>query len=137
MIARIRWRPVLVVVGGAVVLSKIAWPQTMPATSPPVASVTGEQWQTTDRSMLDFVEDGYELVSVVGATTSQTRLYFLSKPGKIVKCREESTLSAPPPIPPPPPIRGQVPTFVPDTTAPDTRIETECAELSRAPPAKH
>jgi hypothetical protein len=133
MIAQIRWWPALVVVGGAVALSKIAWSQTMPATSPPVATSTGEQWQTTDRSMLDFLEDGYDLVSVVGS--SQTRLYFLSKPGKIVKCREEATLSGPPPVPPPP-IRGQAPTFVPDSTVPDTRIDTECAELTRAPTAK-
>jgi hypothetical protein len=123
------WRAIFVVVGCAAVF-KMALPQTMPAMPPPAASATGEQWQRTDRSMLDFIEDGYDLVSVVGAS-SQTRLYFLSKPGKIIKCREEAMPGAPPPVPPPPPMRGQAPTFVPDSIVPDTRIDTECAELAR------
>jgi hypothetical protein len=114
--------------GGALACCGSAWGQTAPY-SPAETSTAGEQWQTTDRSMLDLVEDGYELVSVVGAS-AQTRLYFLSKPGKVVKCREESVLSAAPPVPPLP-VRGQAPAFVPDMTIPETRIETECAELTR------
>jgi hypothetical protein len=115
--------------GSALALCVAAWAQAPPS-SPPGASTAGEQWVTTDQSMLDYVEDGYELVSVVG-TSSQVRLYFLSKPGKVVKCREESAPGAPPPLPPPP-VRGQAPTaFVPDLTVPEVRIETECAELIR------
>jgi hypothetical protein len=48
--------------------------------------------------MLDFVEDGDELVSVLGAS-AQTRLCFLGKPGPEVECYpwvldERSALSA-------------------------------------------
>ena len=67
--------------------------QTAPA-SPPAASTNVEEWRATDLSLLDFVADGYDLVSVV-SPSSHTRLYFLTKPGKIVKCREEATPALP------------------------------------------
>jgi hypothetical protein len=106
MIATTRWAAVLILVAGAAALSERGWSETAPATAPAVASVTVEQWQTTDRSMLDFVEDGYDLISVIPAS-SQARIYFLSKPGKIVKCREDATPNGPPPIPPLPPTPGR------------------------------
>ena len=60
----------------------------------------GEQWQATERSMAELVDDGYELVSVV-ASSGQSQIYFLRKPGKVARCREETALDGPPPALPP------------------------------------
>src|SRR5271166_5720444 len=110
-----RWGAALILVAAAVLaLSDRGWSQTALVT-PPAASATVEEWQTTDRSMLDLIEDGYDLVSVI-SPSSQTRVYFLSKPGKIVKCREDATPYSPPPPPIPPPVPpppGQGGTFIP------------------------
>jgi hypothetical protein len=143
--AEMRWQAGLMLAAGAVLaLADRSWSQTAPA-SPPAASTNVEEWRATELSLLDFVADGYDLVSVV-SPSSHTRLYFLTKPGKIVKCREEATPTGPPPIPPPPPTPGQAGTFVPTPPAPGqagtfmpppdsviTSVETEfeCAELSR------
>jgi hypothetical protein len=144
--AEMRWGAALILLAGAVLpLSNRGWSQTVPV-APPAASTNAEEWQATDLSILDFVADGYDLVSVV-SPSSRTRLYFLTKPGKIVKCREEATPTGPPPIPPPPPTPGQAGTFVPtppaqgqagafmpmppDNVITSVRTEFECAELSR------
>jgi hypothetical protein len=125
----LHWRAVLILVAGTLLpLSNRGWSQTAPV-APPAA----EEWQATDLSILDFVADGYDLVSVISAS-SHTRIYFLTKPGKIVKCREEATPNSPPPIPPPPPTPGQAGSFIPpppDSVVASVRTEFECAELSR------
>src|SRR6516164_5597608 len=97
----------ILLVGGVLPLSNPGWSQTTPVAPP----TNPEEWQATDLSLLDFVSDGYDLVSVI-SPSSRTRLYFLTKPGKTVKCREEAIPSGPPPIPPPP-TPGQVGTFLP------------------------
>ena len=121
--------------GAALALCSQGRSQTAPI-APPTAATA--EWQTTNRSLLDFVVDGYDLVSVV-SPSPQTRLYFLTKPGKIVKCREEAAPNSPPPIPPPPPVPGQtgafppgrVPTFIPSPEDSTVTSEFECTELSR------
>ena len=126
----------VIVVIGIVALSGKTWPETGPAAPPVIAPVDGDQWRTTDRSMLDLVDEGYELVSVI-VTSSQVRVYFLSKPGKIAKCQENTTLRLPSEAPPPPPTRGQMPAFLPDNFVPETRMAIECTELSRPDQPKH
>ena len=127
-----RWVARVIVVIGIVALSGKTWPETGPAAPP----VNGDQWRTTDRSMLDLVDEGYELVSVI-VTSSQVRVYFLSKPGKIAKCQENTTLSLPSEAPPPPPTVGQMPAFLPNNFVPETRMAIECKELSRPDQPKH
>ena len=157
--APMRRHALLVLAGGSVLLlADRSLSQTAPA-SPPAASTNVEEWRATDLSLLDFVADGYDLVSVV-SPSSHTRLYFLTKPGKIVKCREEATPTGPPPIPLPPPTPGQAGTLIPpppatpgqagtfipppsvpgragtvispaDSVAAGVRTEFECAVLSR------
>jgi hypothetical protein len=144
--AEMRWGAVLILLAGAVLpLSNPGWSQTTPV-APPAVSTNAEEWQATDLSLLDFVADGYELVSVI-SPSSHTRTYFLTKPGKIVKCREEATPTGPPPIPLPPPTPGQAGTSVstplapgqagtfmpmpPDNVITSVRTEFECAELLR------
>src|SRR6516162_10369076 len=115
--AKMRWGALLILlVGGVLPLSNPGWSQTTPV-SPPAVSTNPEEWQATDLSLLDFVSDGYDLVSVI-SPSSHTRTYFLTKPGKIVKCREEATPTGPPPIPPPPPTPGQAGTIIPPPAAP-------------------
>jgi hypothetical protein len=83
--------------------------------------------------MLDLIEDRYEIISVI-SPSSQTRTYFLTKPGKIVKCQEDATPNSPPSIPAPPPTPGQAAMFIPpppDSSATSVETEFECAELSR------
>lgn len=126
-----RWGAVLILVAGVVLFCERGWSQTAPVTPP--ASATVEEWQATDRSMLDLIEDGYEVVSII-SPSSQTRTYFLTKPGKIAKCQEDATSSRPPPIPPPPPNPGQAGMFMPpppDSSITSIQTEFECAELSR------
>src|SRR6516165_11124570 len=144
--AEMRWGAVLILLACAVLpLSNPGWSQTT-AVAPPAVSTNPEEWQATDLSLLDFVSDGYDLVSVI-SPSSHTRTYFLTKPGKIVKCREEATPTGPPPIPLPPPTPGQAGTSVPTPLAPgqagtfmpmppdnvitSVRTEFECAELLR------
>jgi hypothetical protein len=155
--APIRWRALLVLATGAVsAFSGRGWSQTAPVVQPS-PSTNLEEWRATDLSLLDFVADGYDLVSVI-SPSSHTRLYFLTKPGRIVKCREEATPTGPPPIPPPPPTPGQAGTLIPppatpgqtgtfipppsagragtaispaDSVAASVRTEFECAVLSR------
>jgi hypothetical protein len=145
VMAEMPWGAVLILLGGALLpLSNLGWSQTTPV-APPAVSTNLEEWQATDLSLLDFVTDGYDLVSVI-SPSSHTRTYFLTKPGKIVKCREEATPTGPPPIPPPPPTPGQTGTFIPppsvpgragtvispaDSVAATVRTEFDCAVLSR------
>jgi hypothetical protein len=124
-----RWETAVVMIVGLVALSGETWAETSPAASPVIAPVAGDQWRTTDRSMLDLVEEGYELVSVI-VTQSRARVYFLGKPGKMAKCQEDTTVSWPSDAPPPP-VRGQTPAFVPDNFVPETQMVIECAELAR------
>jgi hypothetical protein len=155
--AKMRWGAVLILLAGAVLpLSNPGWSQTAPVAPP--AATNAEEWQATDLALLDFVADGYDLVSVI-SPSSHTRTYFLTKPGKIVKCREEASSNSPPPPPPPPPTPGQAGTFIPppatpgqtgtfipppsvpgragtvispaDSVAASVRTEFECAVLSR------
>ena len=103
----------------------------VPVNSPPELPLAGDQWQTTDRSMVDLVEDGYELVSVI-ASSSQARTYYLRKPGKIARCREEAALESLPPPPPPSTTAGQLQTmFGPGGFVPKARMDVQCAELAR------
>src|SRR6516162_1107203 len=131
-----RWVATVIVVIGIVALSGKTWPEAGPAAPPVIAPVDGDQWRTTDRSMLDLVDEGYELVSVI-VTSSQVRVYFLSKPGRIAKCQENTTLSLPSEAPPPPPTRAQMPAFLPNNFVPETRMAIECTELSRPDQGKH
>jgi hypothetical protein len=85
-------------------------------TAPP-APTKVEEWQTTDLSLLDLVTDGYELVSVI-SPSSYTRIYFLTKPGKIAKCREETNPTNLPLPPPPPSAPGQAESFIPPPSRP-------------------
>jgi len=87
---------VILVVSSVLLLSDPGWAQT--SVTPAGRPTNVDEWQATDRSMLDFVRDGYDLVSVISASL-QTRVYFLTKPGQIVKCREEVTPSTPPSMP--------------------------------------
>jgi hypothetical protein len=114
--AEMRWGAILILVAGAILpLSNPGWSQTAPV-APPAASTNADEWQATDLSLLDFIGDGYDLVSVI-SPSPHTRSYFLTKPGKIVKCREEASPNSPPPIPPPP-TPGQVGTLIPPTATP-------------------
>jgi hypothetical protein len=116
-LAEMHWGAVLILVAGVVLpLSNRGLSQTVPVTSP-AASTNVEEWQETDLSILDFVADGYDLVSVI-SPSSHARIYFLSKPGKIVKCREEESPNNPPPTPPPLPAPGQAGTFIPPPSVP-------------------
>jgi hypothetical protein len=143
--AEMRWGAVLILVAGVVLpLSNPGWSQKAPVT-PPAASTNVGEWQETDLSILDFVADGYDLVSVI-SPSSHARIYFLTKPGKIVKCREEESPNSPPPTPPAPPTPGQGGTFIPPPSVPgragtvispadsvaatSVRTEFECAVLS-------
>ena len=104
----------------------------------PVAAETEsaavEQWRATDRSMAELVDDGYELVSVV-ALSGQSHTYFLRKPGKLARCREETTLDGPlPSIPPFTLAKGQKSAVLPPQELPKMRIDIECAELVRPQP---
>jgi hypothetical protein len=148
----------MLALGAVLALSDRGWSQTAPVAQPSVP-INAEEWRATDLSILDFVADGYDLVSVI-SPSSHTRMYFLTKPGKIVKCREEATPSSPPPIPLPPPKPGEPGTFIPPPATPgqtgtfipppsvpgqagtftpplpdsvlaSVRTEFECAELSR------
>jgi hypothetical protein len=66
----------------------------------------------TDLSILDFLKNGYDLISVI-SPSSHTRIYFLTKPGKIVKCREDAA----PIISPPTPGRVGASTPIPQPTS--------------------
>lgn len=90
-----------------------------------------EQWSATDRSMAELVEDGYELVSVV-ASPGQSHTYFLRKPGKLARCREQTTLDGPlPPLPSVTLAKGQKSAVLPPQELPKLRVDIDCAELVR------
>jgi hypothetical protein len=94
-------------------------------------SASAEQRRSSEKSMAEFVADGYELVSVV-APSNQTRFYFLRKPGKVVKCREEAALDGPLPTIPPSALPTGQQTAVLTTLGgdvPKVRIDITCAEL--------
>jgi hypothetical protein len=90
----------------------------------------GDQWRPTDRTMVDLVEEGYELVSVI-ASSNRSRTYFLRKTGKIAKCSETTALAGPPPVPPEVVIGARGTLSGPNIPAPEMRIDVECAELVR------
>src|SRR5438477_1645359 len=115
-----------------VVMSAVVCALTSPVAAETNAPAT-EQWQSTDKSMAEFVEDGYELVSVL-APSSQTRTYFLRKPRKLVKCREEAALDGPlPALPPAALTSGQRTALLAGGSPelPKMRIDISCAELVR------
>ena len=135
------WGAVFVlVVSSSVVLSDRGCAQAL--VTPPGEPTNVDQWQTTDLSILDFVTDVYDLVSVISASRD-TRLYFLSKPGKIVKCREGAIPNIAPPtapgqvgasMPAPPPISGQIGAVI--TAAPLTpgQVTTSIPPIPPPPP---
>ena len=93
----------------------------------------GDQWQQIDKTMSELVGEGYELVSVV-AQSSQTRTYFLRKPGKVAKCTEATALALENPLSPPVPntlTKGQSYSVINSGEPPKTRVDTQCAELVR------
>ena len=142
----LHWRAVLILAAGAILALSDRGGAETTSVSLAGTPTNVEEWRTTDLSILDFVTDGYDLVSVI-SPSSHTRLYFLTKPGKIVKCREEATPINPPPIPPQPPRPGQTGTLTPSPPSPSPgqggafvppppeiagfRTEFECAELLR------
>jgi hypothetical protein len=91
-----------------------------------------DQWRATDRSMAELVDDGYELVSVV-APSGQSNTYFLRKPGKVTRCREETKLDGPLPssLPPFTLAKGQKNAVLPSLDLPKIHVDIECAELVR------
>ena len=148
-----RGAALILVASSVLTLSYPDWAQTSDTPSDRPTNV--DEWQVTDLSILDFLKNGYDLISVI-SPSSQTRTYFLTKPGKIVKCREDATpiispptpgrvgASAPIPQPTSEPIGGvvtapskqlgTVTTAPPPLPAPDVtgfRTEFECAELLR------
>jgi hypothetical protein len=100
-------------------------------TTPSLAEINSDQWRSTDRSMAELVDEGYELVSVV-APSNRARIYFLRKPGKVAQCREEA---APPPssslASAPTGPKGQPSAMAAPEDFPKVRINIECAELVR------
>jgi hypothetical protein len=62
---------------GAVALPNSASSDTRTGRPSATTAATADQWRATDRSMLDLVEDGYELVTVV-ATSPQVRTYLVN-----------------------------------------------------------
>jgi hypothetical protein len=147
------WSTTIILATSAVLaLSGRTWAQTT-SVSPTGRPTNVDEWQATDLSILDFVTDGYDLVSVI-SPSSHTRIYFLAKPGKIVKCREEVTPNGLPPMLPgqvgtsvptspptpgqtgnviaaPSPLPGQAGTFIPPPDVSGFRTEFECALLLR------
>ncbi|MFO1152819.1 MAG: hypothetical protein U1E42_04000 [Rhodospirillales bacterium] len=106
------------------------------AADPTAVPSADVEWRRTDRTMLDLLAAGYELVSVVAASP-QTRLYFLRTPGTIVKCAEQAVPPAPP-APPPQPQSGATPGAPPAMPPEPSRkamkmtASFECSELVRA-----
>jgi hypothetical protein len=106
-------------------------PLALPAAAAETDNAAVEQWRASDRSMAELVGDGYELVSVV-ASSGQSYTYFLRKPGKVARCREQKTVDGPlPSIPPFALANGQKSAVLPPVEMPKTRIDIECAELVR------
>jgi hypothetical protein len=109
----------------------LALPVAAETDSAAVEHAAVEQWRATDRSMAELVEDGYELISVV-APAGQSQTYFLRKPGKLARCREQATLDGPlPSIPPLTLTKGQKNVVGPPLDLPKIRVDIECAELVR------
>jgi hypothetical protein len=150
-----RGAAVILVVSSVLLLSDPGWAQTSVTSGGGSRPTNVDEWQATDRSMLDFVTDGYDLVSVISPSL-QTRVYFLTKPGQIVKCREEVTPSTPASMPlgqvgtsrptslptpgqtgtvitapPGQTFPGQAGTFIPPPDVSGFRTEFECAVLLR------
>jgi hypothetical protein len=148
-----RGAALILVASSVLALSVPDWAQTSATSSDRPTNV--DEWQVTDLSILDFLKNGYNVLSVI-SPSSQTHIYFLTKPGKLVKCREDATpIISPPtpgrvgastPIPQPTsePIGGvetapskqlgTVATAPPPPPAPEVtgfRTEFECAELLR------
>ena len=86
--AEMRWGALLILlVGGVLPLSNPGWSQTTPVA--PLVSTNPEEWQATDLSLLDFVSDGYDLVSVI-SPSSHTRTYLTASP-YCLEARRDST----------------------------------------------
>jgi len=92
---------------------------------------SGDQWKITDRSMMELLDDGYELVAVVPLSSGSRGLsYFLKNHRKLARCREETSLSTPLTQV----SRGAATSqnFSPsDLPVPTVRERIECAELVR------
>jgi hypothetical protein len=91
-----RGAALILVASSVLALSDPDWAQT--SVTPSDRSTNVDEWQVTDLSILDFLKNGYDLISVI-SPSSHTRIYFLTKPGKIVKCREDAAPIISPPTP--------------------------------------
>ena len=103
-------------------------------TTGPASQGTTVGWRPTDRSIVDLLAAGYDLVTVVAASP-QTRLYFLHAPGSIVRCSEQAGPLAAPPMPPslsPGAPIPMMPPAPPDPKSLKMGITFECSELARA-----
>lgn len=116
--------------------------------APPGGGGTDE-WRPTGQSLLDHLDAGYALVSVVGSP--QQRAYFLNRGASLIKCSEQAVPTEPPPLPPdlatapglppsaaPPPTTATRPGAQPSPgTRPvmlkptKTAARIECSELTR------
>ena len=127
----------------AFVFAAFVFAEPASAESEAASSTVGNEWQPMNRSMVDLLLDGYHLVSVV-ASSPRTQVYYLQKPGTVVKCDEGQTLMD---VPPPPAIPSQLNggvggdmppmmTFVPSGVSPKLRVEIACRLLVRSTVAR-
>ena len=92
---------------------------------------SGDHWKVTDRSMTEFLDDGYELVAVVPLPGSRGFSYFLKNHRKLARCREETSLDVSS-IPRLPQAAVASQNFsVSDLPVPKVRESMECAALVR------
>jgi hypothetical protein len=97
-----------------------------------------DYWQAVDKSMMDLLQEGYRLVSVV-APSPQLRIYFLSSGVLLAKCTEEARLTRLPPPPPQfppstqlPPLAQPAPNFDPGDYTPEIESMIACFRLSKS-----
>lgn len=91
MLSFVRLAAALLLVGVA--------PVAVTAPQPTAATDLGsEEWRPASRSLLDFLDAGYELISVV-TISPQQRAYFALRGPSLVKCSEQAWPSEPPPPP--------------------------------------
>jgi len=90
-----------------------------------------DEWQPTDKSMVDLLQEGYQVVTVM-SPSPQLRVYFLSDRGVLVKCSEEARLVGSPPPPPPTSGYQRTPNFDPSSYVPEVKTKFDCAQLGKS-----